>query len=127
MKNHIVARVTVLMTLAVLISGCITPRETAEAGAFAGRQVGGALGFVATTLDESVKYAEDVVRANPRYDARQRERTSQTPQPTIAGPERRPGSFVQADVVIETDSPTDLRSISMRQSEAGFWKTQDTQ
>ena len=109
---------------ALLVGGCASPRDAAVAGAWLGRQVGTPLGVAATVVDETFAYAGDIVDANPRYD-RSGSQANACPAPATS-PADKKSYMVRAEVLIETDAPVGIHSVTLEDPKAvqDFWAVQ---
>ena len=68
MNKHLITQAIILTGICLLTTSCVTPRQTAKAGASVGRVIAVPLGFVASVLNETGHQSGDIVAANPRYD-----------------------------------------------------------
>jgi hypothetical protein len=68
MKKLLITQAIVLTGISLITVGCVSPRQTATAGASLGRLIALPLGFTASALDETMNQTGDIVEANPRYD-----------------------------------------------------------
>ncbi|MDE0859580.1 MAG: hypothetical protein OSA93_05435 [Akkermansiaceae bacterium] len=68
MKKHLITQAIVLTGISLFTTGCVSPRQTATAGAVVGRVIAIPLGFAFSTLNETGLQTVDIVEENPRYD-----------------------------------------------------------
>ena len=68
MNKHIITQAILLTGISLITTACVTPRQTASAGATVGRAVAVPIGFAASLLIETGHQTGDIVAANPRYD-----------------------------------------------------------
>lgn len=68
MKKHLITQAIVLTGISLFTTGCVSPRQTATAGAALGRVIAIPLGFAFSALNETGLQTGDIVEENPRYD-----------------------------------------------------------
>ncbi len=124
---------SVLLTGSLLACmGCST-REAAMTGHLVGSQLGKPIGVVAVMVDETFKTADDVYKANPRYD--QQPATASTDSGNTCCPEQldrmeiaHDGAdnmhYYRTEVIMKTRGPADVVSMKVQNSQdvTAFWK-----
>ena len=69
MNKRIISQALLLAGISLFTTACVTPRQTATAGASVGRVIAVPVGFAASVLNETPLQTRDIVAASPRYDS----------------------------------------------------------
>ncbi len=68
MKKHLITQAIIITGISLFTTACVSPRQTAKAGASVGRLIALPIGFAVAVLDEAGLQSLDIVEAKPRYD-----------------------------------------------------------
>ena len=68
MNKHFITQAILLTGISLFTTACVSPRQTATAGASVGRVIAVPIGFAASVLNEAGLQSGDIVAANPRYN-----------------------------------------------------------